>query len=151
MISRFIDFLRLLGAAPSNHATPLAEALQANGLRVWYDDFPLRLGDKPSPINRPCACQPRPKHSVNAFWSGVSSIVGFVACARCASPIMCNIVFGCLQGGNAPRLHISFVERHPIQNCLLKLRIIRNMICLTAQTKNIREVLDRIPQIMRNV
>jgi hypothetical protein len=26
-------------------ATPLAEALQANGLRVWYDDFSLRLGD----------------------------------------------------------------------------------------------------------
>ena len=26
-------------------ATPLAEALRANGLRVWYDDFSLRLGD----------------------------------------------------------------------------------------------------------
>lgn len=26
-------------------ATPLAEALQAEGLRVWYDDFALRLGD----------------------------------------------------------------------------------------------------------
>jgi hypothetical protein len=26
-------------------ATPLAEALQAKGLRVWYDDFSLRLGD----------------------------------------------------------------------------------------------------------
>ena len=26
-------------------ATPLAEALQANGLRVWYGDFSLRLGD----------------------------------------------------------------------------------------------------------
>jgi hypothetical protein len=25
-------------------ATPLAEALRANGLRVWYDDFSLRLG-----------------------------------------------------------------------------------------------------------
>jgi TIR domain. len=26
-------------------ATPLAEALQESGLRVWYDDFSLRLGD----------------------------------------------------------------------------------------------------------
>ncbi len=26
-------------------ATPLAEALRAKGLRVWYDDFSLRLGD----------------------------------------------------------------------------------------------------------
>jgi len=26
-------------------ATPLAEALRANDLRVWYDDFSLRLGD----------------------------------------------------------------------------------------------------------
>jgi hypothetical protein len=26
-------------------ATPLAEALQERGLRVWYDDFSLRLGD----------------------------------------------------------------------------------------------------------
>ena len=26
-------------------ATPLAEALQEEGLRVWYDDFSLRLGD----------------------------------------------------------------------------------------------------------
>ena len=26
-------------------ATPLAEALQQRGLRVWYDDFSLRLGD----------------------------------------------------------------------------------------------------------
>lgn len=25
--------------------TPLAEALRAKGLRVWYDDFSLRLGD----------------------------------------------------------------------------------------------------------
>lgn len=26
-------------------ATPLAEALQAKGLRVWYDDFALKMGD----------------------------------------------------------------------------------------------------------
>ena len=26
-------------------ARPLAEALQQEGLRVWYDDFTLRLGD----------------------------------------------------------------------------------------------------------
>jgi hypothetical protein len=26
-------------------ATPLAEALRAKGLRVWYDDFALKLGD----------------------------------------------------------------------------------------------------------
>jgi hypothetical protein len=26
-------------------ATPLAEALRAKGLRIWYDDFSLRLGD----------------------------------------------------------------------------------------------------------
>jgi hypothetical protein len=26
-------------------ATPLAEALRAKGLRVWYDDFALKMGD----------------------------------------------------------------------------------------------------------